>query len=378
MTAPFRPKVADLITGSLRHEVEVTAVTAAGVRIPIDVTDGDLTVRFSEDWSPYGQVSVEAAIPKDQATLDALDPRLNCQVEIRAGYTYPDTERDVWPLGTFGLRSRPVNRPANTLKLNAATDEARAQDRKVIWSGSSISRAGINEAATWLINYALAPSVPSIVSTFPAGSFAADLNNLEINIGEDMWNGLDDVAGRTGARIYCDENRVWRIGGRPELSGTPAHTILTGERVGTIVSSEANLSREDGWANAVVLRHRWTPAGASSESSVMGYAGAADGPYAISAVGYCVHFEPGDTPITTAQANKKAATRLRNLISRGRSLNVTAIAAYWLRPGMTVAVQLPTGSLEKLIIQSITFHPLTGLMDITTRQPVDVTITSGE
>ena len=377
MTAPYKAKVAELITGSLRHEVAVTAVTRTGARYPLDVTDGDLSVTFAEDWAPYGQVKITAAIPADQETLDVLDPRLNCQLEILAGYTYPDTERDVWPLGTFGLRSRPASRPAGTLSLNAATDEARAQDYKIIWSGSGISRAGLNEAATWCIGYALAPAVPQIISEFPAGSFADDLDNLEINVGEDLWNALDDIAGRTGARIYCDEHGVWRIVARPELAGTPAHTLETGP-AGTIVSTDADLSREDGWANAVVVRHRWTPEGAPGEISVQGYAGAASGPYAISAVGYCTYFEAGETPITTAQANKKAATRLKNLITRGRALELTSIAAYWLRPGMTVLSELPTGEPEKLIVQSITFHPLTGLMDLKMRQPLDVIITSGE
>lgn len=375
MTSPFDPKIVELLPGSLRHECRVVAVPLTGDPLELDVEEGSLALTYSEDWSPYVQASATAVVPEDQTLLDLLDPRLNCRLEIALGYTYPDNSSEIFPMADLGLRDRGVGRPSNTMELEAASDEARAQDQraKVI---VNIPRTGINEAASWCLLHSLHPEAAPLVSSFAAGSFAADLADMEINHGETMWSGLDDIASRTGKRIYCDEFRTWRIVNRPELAGTAAHYLTVGQD-GTIINSKTGLGRES-WYNSVVVVHRWTPEGAADEIKVIGSAYASSGPYAVDVVGSRVYEETSDKPIAQAQADAKAETRLRNLLSRGRSLSLTAAAAYWLRPGMTVSVKLPTGDAELHLIQSITFRPLVGLMDITTRQPLDTDISTGE
>lgn len=375
MTSPFDPKILELLPGSLRHECRVTAVPLTGEPLELDVEEGSLSLTYSEDWSPYAQASLTAVVPEDQTELDVLDPRLNCRIEIELGYTYPDNSAEIFPMADLGLRDRGVGRPSNTMDLAAASDEARAQDQcaKVI---VDIPRTGINEAAAWCLLHSLHPETATTVSSFAAGSFAADLADLEINHGESMWSGLDDIASRTGKRIYCDEFRTWRILDRPELAGAPAHSLTVGQD-GTIVTSDTTLSRE-GWYNSVVVVHRWTPDGGGDEIKIIGQAHASSGEYAVDTVGSRVYVETSDKPIGQAQADAKAAARLGNLLSRGRSMSLTAAAAYWLRPGMTVSVTLPTGDPELHLIQSITFRPLVGLMDLTTRQPLDTEITTGE
>lgn len=373
MTGPYSPDAADLITGPLGHIAEARAVPVDGEPIPLDVEEDTLEVTYSEDWAPYAQLKLACRIP-DEDALARMDPRLNARVELDLGYLYPDGRRDVHPAGDFGLRTRPVSRPADLLTLDAGSDEYRAQDYRVMW-WADMERAGINEAVQWMASTSLRPEAAQLVSDFPPGTNRAELAEMEVQLGDDYWALIDDCAARTGKRIWCDEYRVWRISSRPERTGPVMHRLTVGES-GTLVSTDADTGR-DGWANAVCLRYRWSDA-ANNERIVYGRAQVDSGDFAVSRVGYKVHFEELARPVNPAAADAAAASRLRNLVTRGRSLKLTAAAAYWLRPGHTVEVALPTGGPDLHIVQSVTFRPGLGLMDVTTRQPLDADISNGE
>ncbi len=375
MTAPYSAAVAELLPGPLRHEVAVSLAPIGKPSIPLDVLaeGGAVEVTFSEDWAPYAQARVSLPVPAVEV-LDQLDPRINVRLLISAGYTLPDNTREVFELANLGLRTRPVNRPGNTVELSAASDEARAQDyRAMYWAG--MERGGINEAVRWLAGYAVFPETPVLLSSFGAGHGRSELTEIEVQLGDDYWSLMDDAASRTNTRVYCDEQRRWRVVPRATTAATPVHHLTVGED-GTIVTANAALDREE-WFNAVCLRYRWNDA-ANTEHMVYGRAQATSGPYATGTVGHRVYFEEIPRPVSLAAANNAAAAKLRNLVTRGRSLTVTAAAAYWLRPGDTVAVTLPTGPTSNHLVQSVSFRPLEGLMSVTTRQPENITITTGE
>lgn len=377
MTNPYASKIGTLISSNLRHEATVTAVTRAGERIGLDVEDGGLTVTLDESWSPYAQASLTAAIPSSQATLDKLDPKLLVRLEIDAGYTYPDNQTELRPLARLAFRRRTVSRPANTLTVAAASGEARTQDHRLMWN-TGVSRAGVNEAATWLIRRDLDVTGDPFTfgSDFPPGTAAAALADFEVLLGDPCWKGLDDLATRTDKRIYCDELGTWRITARPGVSGAGPveHTLTVGE-AGTVLEAETELDREE-WYNAVILRYRWVGPD-KIERVVYGRAEVVDGAYSSYTVGRRAYFEEYESPISQGGADAAAATKLRNLVTRGRSLKLSAIAAYWLRPGMTVSVTLPTGAPELQIVRRVDFQPLTGRMSLETRQPINVTISTG-
>ena len=371
MTAPFRPEVAALIPDPLEHVAHVRAVPRTGDPLELEIDGDSLELTLSEDWAPYAQARGSFVIPD---RLDELDPRLNARLEIDLGYVYPDGTRDVHTVADLGLRTRPVRRPANVLELDAGSAEYRAQDyRAMFWAG--MERSGLNEAVSWLAGYAEFPDTPRVQSVFGAKYAAAALAEIEVDLGTDYWSLMDDAAARAGARVWCDELGTWRIGRRVESVGTPAHVLTVGEN-GTIVTSDAGLGRED-WANAVCLRYRWTDA-ANNERIIYGRAQLSSGPFASTQVGHKVYFEEISRPVSLAAANAAATAKLRILSTRGRSLNLTAAAAYWLRPGQTVQIQLPTGEPDLHIVQSVTFRPGLGLMDLTTRQPLNAEISNGE
>lgn len=389
MTGPYRAEIVELIAEPIRHEVTVTAEprTGSAFELDVDTDSADLSITFSEDWAPFAQVSATAAIP-EAAQLDRLDARTGCRITIGAGYVYADGTREVFPLADVGLRTRPVKRPSNTLGITASSNEARAQDYRFAWN-PSMDRAGVNEAARALFDTAFGIGQYTLVSDLPAKAEAASLAEYDVKLADDLWSGLDDLAGRTGTRIYCDEAGIWRITERRSAAGTIAHELADGAH-GTLIESDADLSRE-GWYNSVVLVYRWTeelPDGTNTDGTPKtkdkayiryGRASVKTGEFDVSAIGRKTYFEEFEgRRISEATANKVAAAKLRNLVTRGRSYNVTAVAAYWLRPGMTVSLKLPTGEPDRHLIQSITFRPLEGTMQITTRQPITGEITTGE
>lgn len=375
MTGPFSPRISEALEGSIRHEVTVFAVPRTGPPFPLDITRAGLSVTFAEDWSPYAQVTASAVIPESQEYLDALDPRLNCRLRVDAGYTFPDDVQEVFSLADVGLRKRPVARPAGTMALTADSAEFRTQDRRIMYSPTP-PKTGVNQAARWLLGFAFENEPYTLVSSFADGYGASALADWGMDIGDDFWTALADMASRAGVRIFCDESKVWRIVPRADGAGPVRHAVATGQGVGTITATNAELSRED-WFNAAVMRYRWTDA-TNTARAITGTATANSGPYTPALVGRRVYLEDVDKPVSQATADAVAATRVKSLITRGRTLSFTAVAAYWLRPGHTIQVTLPTGSPELAIIRSITFRPLDGLMDITTRQPSNTTTKTGE
>lgn len=373
MTAPYRPELADLLAGPLEHHSSVQVVPVSGEPFELPVSEGGLSVTFSEDWSPHVQANLAAPM-LPTAQLDKLDPRAGCRLRIQAGYILPTRETDVHLLADLGLMSRVSRRPDNTLALSAGSAEDRLQGAVFRSTQAVWSEGGLNETVQKLLSQALHPQVPKLVSEFPAGYKSGDTNGLELFAGDDYFKVLEDLAAATETWIYCDGAGVWRLRRRPAYGDTPKHLVATGER-GTVTQYSAELSRSQ-WYNDVVIQYRWK--NGISEQNTIGRASISSGPLRPAVVGRKTLYVSKGTGTTQAKANQAARTMVSNLITRGRELNLTAAAAYWLRPGDTVTVRLETGADVDRIIQSITFRPLDGLMDLTTRLPNNETITTGE
>jgi hypothetical protein len=372
---PYQALAAELVTGSLEHVVEVTARPVGGTAFPISIEGDALSVTFSEDWSPHIQVNATAAMPLTDAQLDALDGRAGCRITVDVGYIYPDRSRDVHVLADVALRGRQVSRPDNKLGILAVSDEIRAQDR--VWHSTDTPPAftGIVGAVKWCAELAMYPEPVVIETAFADSVGSTSIDGMKVPVGSDLWSPIADLANRAGVWVHCTSDRKWRIRGRPAGTDAPVHRLAVGEN-GTIVTSDSGLDRGD-WSNYVILEYFFTNA-AGAQVTIFGRAGVTSGPFQPSVTGYRMYHEKRTQPITQAQADAAAATVLRNLVTRGRSLTLTAIAAYWLRPGHVVEVELVTGGPQVHIVQSVQFNPLAGLMTVTTRQPNDYTIQTGE
>ena len=373
MTGLYLASAAERIKHSLGHEFTVTIDPAFAPSFTLPATD--VKVTFAEDWAPHIQAQITAPIPA-QAQLDGLDSRRGCRVIITAGYRYPDGTVDVQHLADLGLRSCTPSWPDNTISIDASSDEALAMDRMRVEANTGpLVFDGINEAVQFWADYAVYPSTADLDSPYSDTMGASALVGFEVETGTPMWSPIEDAAARCGVWVYCTGERQWRIAARPELGGTVRHTLAVGED-GTIITAQAPLDRTQ-WANQVVTEYTWTD-GDGAQQTVYGRAAVTSGPFSVNTAGYRSDKVTYERPATQAQADAPAGTRVRQLVTRGRGLSLEAHAAYWLRPGHTTTVQLPLGAAENHIVRSITFDLGVGKMAIQTRQPLDVTITTGE
>jgi hypothetical protein len=374
MTGPFSPAILEAIKGNeLEHIVKVTADPTGGA--PFEVYAEGLSITYAEDWSPHIQADITAAVPTTEQ-LNLLDPRINCRIQIDCGYRYPNGLEEVPMLADLGLRSRPVSRPDNRLTLSAASDEARAQDRRRVEDyGPFTTFDGINELVQFFADYAVYPATAEVLTEYPADGGYWGIYGITASIGTPMWDVIADAAARCNVWVHCTSDRKWRIRPKVTTSGTPQHVLTVGKD-GTIETSDSKLDRVE-WFNQSILEYTWKDA-AGDEHTVYGRARVTSGPYAVDTVGYKTDHLVINRAATQSQADAAAASRVSNLVTRGRSLSLEAHAAYWLRPAMTITVQLQTGPAENHLIKSITFDPGAGRMSIETRQPLDVTITTGE
>lgn len=373
---PYAPDTARRIAaGPIEHVADV-AVTGPAGTVPLDVAAaGGLSVIFDESWAPHVQATAVLPVPADVDELDALDPRTGARLTVSTGYRDTAGTLDVHPFVDLGLRGRVIKRPDNSLTLTASSDEALLQDD--LWTAvtpAPVSRSGLVEA----VDDILGASLPTVTldAAFPAGYRADRLTELELPTGATPWSVAAAAVDDCEAWLYDDGLRGWHLVARPELAGTSRAVLATGP-AGTLTSSEAGLSRDD-WANGVYLRSEWRD-GAGVDHVIHSRAVIASGdPFAPAAAGPKWARYERRTPTTQTGANAAAAAVLRREVSRGRVLLLTAPAMYWLRPGHTVTVSLPTGTQQRQLVARVDFDIPAGRMTVRTRQPVDVPITNGE
>jgi hypothetical protein len=81
---------------------------------------------------------------------------------------------------------------------------------------------------------------------------------------------------------------------------------------------------------------------------------------------------------SAAAFDAMAASLLRRCLAKGRGIDLSAIAAYWLRPTQTVTVQLPIGPQERHLVRAVEFSLHEGTMQVSTKNPDTVsTISTG-
>lgn len=373
--SPYADDVEEKHRHSIRHVYSVTVYPASGDPFDLDVEDGNVT--FDSSWTPYIQGDLTATLIQDQDLLDALDPRTGCRVQVNMGYIDGLTE-DVHLVADLHLRSRTVDRPKNQMRLRLESDESLAADYKRMSWDTTPPLTGINEFVTYHANIACRPFTPTIVSDFGASYGASTLTGMVQDPGKDSLSMIQDAAERLDLRIFVDGDRTWRITKKSDYSGATALKLTTGAS-GTILESSSVLTRGDvpgnGFKNAVVIKYAWRD-GSGVDQVVYGNAVVTSGPYAV-ANGYNVDSIERQYAIAdSTKANTAASNVLKSLVGRGHQMSITAISAYWLRPQMTVTVQLPTGDQERLLVSQVRFNPTNGTMQVQLYQPINVTIST--
>jgi len=264
----------------------------------------------------------------------------------------------VHTIANLALRSRTVTRPDNRMALTAHSDESLVID-SAAQIGGTINEINTINAIAYVIHQPL-PGAAINYTGAPAGSA---VNQTQVDT--DKWDTIADLADRIDCKVYDDGLRQWWIQPTATL-GTPALSVAPGVG-GTLIESDADLNRDD-FANWVILRYLWTDA-ANVRQRVVASQKVQTGTYAATTGNTKMYLEERDTPTTQAQADAAAAALVKRMVSRGRALRIVTPSAYWVRPGDTLTVQLPTGDPETHLVASVQFDLKTGLMDITTRLP---------
>jgi hypothetical protein len=369
LTAPWQPAAETAIRATIRTYAQVWARKSGHADTVLPVTAASVT--FDETWVPHVQADVTCAVP-DDALLDLLDPRdPSVRLLLDAGYYLP-SGLDVHNVANLGLRERNPTRPDNTMRLTAESDEALVLDAgPVLGPATTATDTDLSAlVATWLrvpLGY-----VPQLDVSLPASKVSTTFDNRN-----DWWPLFKGWTDAAHAWLYDGGDRVWHLSQRPTATAQPAHTLKTGPG-GTVEASSSTLSQAD-WANYVSLLHSWSDAGV--DHTVVGVAYVTSGPHqAVSAgktlPGLRVYSERNNTPIDQASADAAAAAILVRRLRAGAEVTLTAVAAWWLRPGMTVALQI-AGAEEFQLVTRVTFDLLAGRMTLTTRLPDLSTIKIG-
>ena len=362
IAAPYDESTPDLLTRTLTHIARATLITDAGDEVPLDLEDG--TLRWDETQSPRVQATLTCTLPDDPALLWRIDPRLGVRIVLDIGYLRPGGYEDVHRIADLGLRTRVVNRPERTIELEAHSDEALLIDNAASTS-LPINTTSTTAAITAVINLALTPTLPILV-TAAAGPA---VNQTQVNA--DKWETIADLADGIGAQVYDDGLRQWHIAPRvTAVAADPVYELTVGAS-GTIIAARNTLSRVPdvgGWANRVYLRYAWTDAG-GVDHVITSVRQITSGTYRAD-TGNVVTLPLERTVATTqARADAAAAALVARTVTRGARLDQTAIAAYWLRPGMTVGITQAVGDRSKHVVSAVDFDLVAGTMQVTPRLP---------
>lgn len=353
--SPYLPQTEALIGGSHEQRV-ILELTSGASSWTVPLLGGDLTL--SEDWSPRASLNAVVANAFTLEELAALDPRSGAaEATVSAGYVHPDGTVDVHTLFTGHLRERRVVRPANTLQLEAASEEALTQDAGWLAADQFKSFAGVTEALEWFAGYATGTGVT--ITSSVGYNYRSDLTaSIPVKAGASVWEFMADLALAANVRLFVDSEGVWQITDKTTTASTTDVTYLAG----TVSDSTDTLSRGDGYYSAAVLEYSWRDA-MGTDHTIVGKYGTLPGR---------VFYKKLETAATQGAANQAAFDTIQNLATRGDSYVCTTPAAYWVRPGDTVRVTLANGTDVSHIVKQVVFHLANGTMTTTTRQPSDL------
>jgi hypothetical protein len=356
--APYSDQAATAYTQSIEHVGELVAVVDLDVEVELDVASCVITM--DETWSPLVQLSAVLNAPNGPAALAELDPRVGVRLVARAGYRYPGGSVDVHTLADVELRTRIVTRPANDVQLRGDGDEVVLQDNTPLVAAPTLTAPTLLVVAIAdLIDQAHDGLViPTIVTT---STYSEPLGaDVPVPAGTDLASLVQQLADRANLWVYCDELRVWHIADRPTL-GSSVLNGTTGQPDSTLTRVEQNLTAELPFANAVLL---------TFDDDTTAYAQLDSGPFAVGIAPRRVQRLAGGPPPASADGKlAQAVAVLTRASSRGEGWTFEAPAAYWLRPGQSVTVQLGSGEQLRQLVARVSYSLHDGRMTVTTRTP---------
>jgi len=378
-------------------DVTVTARQLVDVEKRVTITPSDFTATLDEGWSPYVQVTLTGPLPTEDE-MAQLDPRKNVRVQVNLredfGASAPvsaftaahtgqtaaaltsafqgDTAADVTALyfepyrGTqrvmprstslfLTLRSRRLDWVTGEASYTLASDEALLQDYALVQTDALYPQGGTVSSA---VRFALA-TIGAYLGTPEADADVADDEALRWEPGTSAWDYLMPILQDAGLRLFCDENRRWRLVpatyNRAEAMNLTISSNITG-LMDTISRDAQEIS--DQWYDSVVAIYRWRDE------------------FDVEHTNYTTAQMPGIAAPTktltvtydgVGNAGIGAQLLLNRAQARGRQVTVEAVSDYTLRPGMTATLGLPETYTQTSRVASVTWNLPADEMTVTTR-----------
>ncbi len=178
--------------------------------------------------------------------------------------------------------------------------------------------------------------------------------------GEYAWDFVAPLVQASGLRLYCDEQRRWRLVDPAALQ--PGMLNLT-EAV-NLTDGRDTISRTKDWFDAVVIEYAWTDPDGTRRK---GYdtAAVADPKHAVT-----VRYErPYPGPGAAAAVLDRAA-------GRGRVLDLAALSDYSAAPGMAIQATLPDTPIQTGVVSAVAWSVPGDEMTVKSRGLIDTPATA--
>lgn len=357
ITSPYAAQAMDVLSTTHRQVASARITTGATVT-EVGISDG--TVEFSEDWSPHQKFSVTS--PALAALLAAADPRTVSTIEVLAGYVYPGAGgEDVQVLATGHIRNGSNDRPGDAHTMDCVSEEMRTQDNKWMGTRQTKSFAGVLEFMQWALAYAC-PGSPTI-TTDMRPAYRADLvSAVALEPGKPLWEQIYAVCLAAGLWVYVDSSGAWRMEARAKVPGESAAVLREGPA--SLVKKITHIQDLDPYYTAAILQYKWRDSGGVDREIFGTWAPPADA-RGIGA-GHKVFTATRNVQTSQFDANEAARLTVQQLSTRGDSYVIEAVAAYWVRPGLTVSIG---DDGIRHIVKTVSFDLGAGTMTVTTREP---------
>ena len=357
ITAPYDPMAQDVLSKTHRQRA-YARITTGGTATTVEISDG--TVALSEDWSPHQRFSITS--PAVAELLALADPRQPTMIEILAGYIYPGgAGEDVQVLATGHIRKGENSSPGDAHTMECTSAELRTQDNRWMGTRQTKSFTGVVEAVAWMLDYAC-PSPQTITTQLP-DKYRPDLvSAVALEPGKPLWEQLYAIALAAGLWIYVGTPGAWRLEKRPTAAGEAAALLREGPD--SLVKKITHSQDIDPYYTAAVLRYAWKDSGGVDREIFGKWAPPGDS--RGSGAGHKVFYAEREVQTDQYSADEAARLTVAQLSTRGDSYTIEAVAAYWIRPGHTVAIG-PDGI--RHIVKTVTFNLGEGSMTLATREP---------
>lgn len=280
----------------------------------------------------------------DLAASPQVSPIVNSDTRVAVTFTVPANATQVWVRAYHGYTQGTITWRAFRLSETHETpgshnwdyfDGSRAATDRYAYSWTGTADASTSRRV------ALIDRAPELLVWEP---------------GVSAWDFLSPIVTAAGLRLWCDENRVWRLTDPAEYT-VPGVLSVNGYNA---PEGEDTITRSDPevYCTGIVVKYRWRDLNGEQREATdsAGVAGSVlvwefDRPY------------PGPGA---------AAAMLNRRSGAGRVQEVTALIDYTATPGMEARITLPSTADQQGLLTSVSWSLTDGLMQVGTKGLLDL------